>query len=141
MIAIREATALDAAVLAELTTQLGYPSTMDEIANRLPRVENDGTTIFVAELDDKVVAWTGVREGFCLEFGAYAEIVGLVVHESARGQRVGEQLAARAEAWARDRGHSRLRVRSNVIRERAHRFYERLGFTIIKRQAVFEKAI
>jgi GNAT superfamily N-acetyltransferase len=141
VIAIREATAADAAALAELTTQLGYPSTKDDIADRLPRVKDDGTAIFVAELDDTVVAWIGVREDFCLEFGGYAEIVGLVVHESARGQRVGEQLVSRAEAWAVGRGQKRLRVRSNVVRERAHRFYERLGFAVIKKQAVFDKAI
>jgi GNAT superfamily N-acetyltransferase len=141
VIAIREAASRDASVLAELTTQLGYPSTEDEIADRLPRVKNDATTVFVAELDDKVVAWMGVREGFCLEFGTYAEIVGLVVHESARGNRIGEQLASTAEAWATQRGHTHLRVRSNVVRERAHRFYERLGFALTKRQAVFDKPI
>ena len=40
-----------------------------------------------------------------------------------------------------ERGLARLRVRSNVIRERAHRFYERVGFEKIKAQAVFEKSL
>jgi GNAT superfamily N-acetyltransferase len=46
-----------------------------------------------------------------------------------------------AETWAAKRGAKRLRVRSNVMRERAHRFYERLGYTITKRQAVFDKDV
>jgi len=141
VIAIRDADDRDAAILADLTTQLGYPSTSTQIAERLPLVRERGTAIFVAELDGRVVAWIGVRQDLCLESGAYSEIVGLVVHESARGNRVGEQLTERAESWARSRGHTRLRVRSNVVRERAHRFYERLGFKLAKRQAVFEKTI
>lgn len=34
-----------------------------------------------------------------------------------------------------------MRVRSNVIRERAHRFYEREGYARIKAQAVFRKQL
>lgn len=141
MIAIREAEERDAGALAELTTQLGYPSTEKEIEDRLSRVKQEGTAIFVAEAEGRVVAWIGIREDFCLEFGAYSEIVGLVVHEKARGQHIGEQLASTAEAWAKQRGHTRLRVRSNVVRERAHRFYERLGYAVTKRQAVFLKTL
>ena len=50
MIAIREADDRDAAILAELTTQLGYPSTSTQIAERLPLVRERGTAIFVADL-------------------------------------------------------------------------------------------
>ena len=46
-----------------------------------------------------------------------------------------------AWAWARARGCAALRVRSNVVRERAHRFYRRAGFETIKTQHVFEKRI
>jgi len=32
-------------------------------------------------------------------------------------------------------------VRSNVVRERTHRFYERLGFERIKSQVVFARPV
>lgn len=46
-----------------------------------------------------------------------------------------------AQDWARGQGMTRLRVRSNVIRGRAHRFYLRLGFERVKSQAVFDKSL
>jgi hypothetical protein len=36
---------------------------------------------------------------------------------------------------------ARLRVRSNAIRERAHAFYLRDGYTRVKTSAVFEKPL
>lgn len=52
---------------------------------------------------------------------------------------VGATLLAAAEAWAAARGHDTLRVRSNVIRVDAHRFYERLGYERVKQSLVFQK--
>ena len=54
---------------------------------------------------------------------------------------VGAALLAVAEDWARAQGFSTMRLRSNVIRERAHRFYEREGYRRIKSQAVFRKPL
>ncbi|HVS45273.1 MAG TPA: GNAT family N-acetyltransferase [Verrucomicrobiae bacterium] len=47
----------------------------------------------------------------------------------------------RAERWARERGCPALSLRSNVIRERAHAFYERRGYTHKKSQHYFEKRL
>ena len=139
---IRPALASDAAAIASLSEQLGYPSTGGQIASRMTALHaRGGTAIFVAESDGAVVGWVAVREDLVLESGAFAEIAGLVVAETQRGRGIGEALVGAAEAWARERGHGRMRVRSNVVREKAHRFYERLGYTITKRQAVFDKPL
>lgn len=69
----------------------------------------------------------------------FAELAALVISEKVRGQRVGSVLLAAAEAWAREQGFASMRVRSNVLRERAHRFYLREGYAEKKRQAVFLK--
>ena len=45
------------------------------------------------------------------------------------------------ERWAEARGCSAIMVRSNVVRERAHAFYQRLGFEVIKTQRVLRKPI
>ena len=139
---IRPATAGDAADLARLCGELGYPTSAAETADRLRIVEESTRgEILVAVVDGRVAGWMGVREDAALESGTYAELTGLVVDAEHRGRGIGEALVARAAAWARERGHRRLRVRSNVVRERAHRFYERLGFVVAKRQAVFDKAL
>ena len=76
---------------------------------------------------------------FLAETHVFPELADLVVHENARGARVGEALVAEAERWAAGRGCVVMRVRSNVVRERAHRFYERLGYAVFKTQRVFGK--
>lgn len=139
-IRIREAREADASRVADLLRQLGYPTPQEQVADRLrrlgvPDTANDG--VLVACLEDRPVAWIQVSIVDSLESGPFAEIRGLVVDENHRGARIGEALVRAAEAWAREHGQTRLRVRSNVIRERAHRFYLRLGYEQAKTQAVF----
>jgi GNAT superfamily N-acetyltransferase len=88
-----------------------------------------------------VVGWIHVFAAHRLESGPFAEIGGLVVGEEARGRGVGKRLLAAARSWAFERGIRELRVRSNVLRERAHRFYEREGFARSKEQAVFVQSL
>ena len=45
------------------------------------------------------------------------------------------------EQWARERGIRTIGLRSNVIRERAHAFYEREGYTVLKKQKAFRKTL
>jgi hypothetical protein len=44
-----------------------------------------------------------------------------------------------AERWAQARGSRSVRLRSNVVRSRAHTFYESLGYRVIKSQKAFCK--
>jgi GNAT superfamily N-acetyltransferase len=59
--------------------------------------------------------------------------------QAQRSGGVGAALVAAAEEWARVKSCARLRVRSNVVRERTHRFYERLGYRVVKSLKVFDK--
>jgi len=104
---------------------------------------NTGVYRYVAVLaaEGRVVGWTHVVPCLQLEDAPYAELAGLVVDESARGIGVGKVLLAAVEAWACTHGFEAMRVRSNVVRERAHRFYEREGYARVKAQAVFRKAL
>jgi GNAT superfamily N-acetyltransferase len=138
---VRTAAVSDADRLAELATQLGYPSTADDIRRRLPLVEGGGHCLRVADLDGRVAGWIHAVHVALLDSDAHVEIKALVVDEEARGRRIGEELVREVESWARARGCSTLRVRSNVLRERAHRFYERLGYEIQKTQRVFGKRL
>jgi len=105
-------------------------------ARRLAGLGADDGVFVASDEALGVVGWIHVSLLRHLESDPYAEIVGLVVREGARGAGVGAGLVDAARAWARERGLTRLDVRSNVVREDAHRFYVREGFREVKRQAV-----
>lgn len=140
---IRLPRAEDNARLAELAGQLGYPSSTAEIAKRLAGMEGRRDhALFVAQLaSGEIAGWIGVFIYRSVEADARAEITGLVVDEGVRSQGIGPKLLERAEEWARERGCTAVGLRSNVIRDRAHAFYERLGFEHVKTQKSFRKKI
>ena len=70
-----------------------------------------------------------------------AEIESVVVEDEYRGNGIGALLVQAAEAWARRRGCTTVRLLSNVVRERAHRFYGRLGYDVLKTEHVFQKQL
>ena len=142
-VSIRPARSDDAAALAELSTQLGYPAAAETLSQRLARVRDQGVgEVFVAtDSQDRVLGWTHVVPRLHLEEAPFAELAGLVVGDGARGAGVGAALLAAAEQWARQHGFVQFRVRSNVVRERAHGFYRREGYVERKRQVVFDKAL
>jgi GNAT superfamily N-acetyltransferase len=86
-----------------------------------------------------VIGWVHVYVDKLLTVGPRAEIGGLVVDEGWRSRGVGAALMQRAERWARQKGCSRVVVRSNVLRSGAHVFYERCGYQLFKQQKVYSK--
>ena len=139
---IREAAVTDAPSLARLATQLGYPTTEAEAGQRAAAILGlPAHRVLVAENDGEVVGWIHVAPSVTLESDPSAEIAGLVVDEAFRGSGIGARLITEAEAWAASQGYVLMRVRSNVKRNRARRFYERAGFTVTKRQRNFEKRL
>ena len=138
---IRRADVHDGDAVAALNGELGYPSTAAQMADRLARVRAQGDEVFVAEAEGAPVGWIHVAALCAMESGDFAEIRGLVVTAGRRGGGIGARLLRVAEEWAAGRGVNRLRVRTNVLRERAHAFYERQGFTHRKMQRVYEKSL
>jgi GNAT superfamily N-acetyltransferase len=137
---IREARPQDCARIAELAGQLGYPSSADEIAKRLDGMKGlQEHAVFVAQVGDEIAGWLGAYVCRTVEADARAEISGLIVDEKFRSQGMGPLLLGRAEEWAREKGCCTIGLRSNVIRDRAHTFYERHGYKHIKTQKAFRK--
>lgn len=97
--------------------------------------------LLVAEASQGLAGWIQISVSRIFESPEAAEIAGLVVDEASRGEGVGPRLLRAAEEWAGQRGCRRVRVRSNVLRERAHGFYEREGYGRVKVQQVFEKPL
>jgi GNAT superfamily N-acetyltransferase len=86
--------------------------------------------VYVATLDEQVVGTfqlTFIRQlsyGGCL----VAQVESVFVDSSVRSRGVGARMMHFARAEAERRGAFRLQLTSNSRRERAHRFYERLGY-------------
>lgn len=132
----------DAATVAELTTQLGYPVEPDELRERVAALLAcpDEGALFVAD-DDEPIGWIHVERRLTLETSPAVQVMGLVVHEGHRSGGIGRQLLEAGEAWARERGIGRMLVGTRTTRIEAHRFYERQGYTIWKTSYFMQKAL
>jgi GNAT superfamily N-acetyltransferase len=139
---MRRARLSDAVRLAELSTQLGYPATGQEIVQRMKRMRPAAVhAVFVAESQQQITGWLHVSVTPLLEVPLRAEVNGLVVDEKRRSAGTGAKLLEVAERWAAERGCQSVSVRSNVIRERAHEFYLRNGYEHYKTQKAFRKLL
>jgi GNAT superfamily N-acetyltransferase len=140
---IRRAKITDGPQIAALSGQLGYPATAEQIRKRLHAIQPASqNAIFVAHSKKEgVVGWLHVSKEPLLESEMRAEVNGLVVAEGQRSLGAGAQLLAAAEDWARKHGCKEMSVRSNVIRERAHKFYERHGYEHYKTQKSLRKPL
>ena len=126
----RSATVEDASVLAELITQLGYPTTAEEMRPRLwPMLADPVYGTIVAEVDGAVVGMIGLRVDRGHEYdGVQGRIVALVVDAKFRGIGVGKALVREAEQWSSERSARKLMVNTSNYRTHTHEFYRHLGF-------------
>lgn len=139
---VRQIEISDAAAVAELSAELGYPVAVPTMEERIrSSAASPDRVTYVACLGDAVVGWIDIGVVHHLQSGAYAEIGGLVVSNACRNAGIGARLVQRAEQWARERGLTRVVVRSQIAREAAHRFYLRHGYERTKTSAVFTKTI
>jgi GNAT superfamily N-acetyltransferase len=140
--AIRPIQVEDAQAAAALSIELGYPIDVPTVLRRIEQLaRHEDHAVLVACVDGAVVGWIDLSVEVHLQSDPVALIGGLVVSESVRNLKIGRQLCAAGEAWARARGVSTMLVRSNVIRERAHAFYLRDGYVRVKTSGVFEKTL
>jgi GNAT superfamily N-acetyltransferase len=142
-VTIRRAKATDAARIAGLSTQLGYPVTTRKMSARLKLVLREKrAACFVAEEKSAgVIGWIHVSTLPLVEVPSRAEVNGLVVDEQIRSQGAGWALLQAAETWARKYRCKYMSVRSNVIRDRAHAFYESHDYEHHKTQKAFRKLL
>lgn len=139
---LRPIMARDAEAVAELTAQLGYQRTADQVRDWLEAVgERGGQAAFVADLAGEVVGWIEVSLEHRLQSETFGLIGGLVVRDGLRGAGIGRRLCERAEQWSAEQGAKKIRVTSRRTREGAHRFYLRDGYQQVKVSVVFEKKL
>lgn len=125
---IRDAEPRDAAAIAVLLTQLGYPSDADMVEERLDRLQVVGDRVVVAELEGEVVGLAHLQVTPAIELDRpVAKVGALVVDEARRGEGIGRALVDAVEAEARRRGCGALFLTTSERRDDAHAFYERVG--------------
>lgn len=130
--------------VSSLAGQLGYPNTLEELKLRFREInQSQDYALFVAKMENgKVAGYIQInREPHTLLSGPRADIAALVVDESDRSKGLGAALLKRAENWANENQLPMIRVRSNLKREDAHRFYKRNFYELKKSWHLFEKQI
>lgn len=139
---VRPAQIEDAAAIAAISREFGYEPDAAEVATSLADLlARPDHAVRLAESEGLVLGWGHGRINRQLETPRYAEIAGLVVTRGRRSQGIGAAIVAALEDWARAEGECAMRVRSNVVRERAHRFYLREGYSELKQQKTFVKKL
>jgi GNAT superfamily N-acetyltransferase len=139
---IRRVLSEDAEVLIRLTAQLGYPCTKEEIQERLIPYQNKSHgEVFVAVLDSTVVGWISLNTVQYFYVQPFIEVSGFVVEEKFRNKGIGKKLLEAAESWVKEQGYGLIRIRTNVLRREAYRFYENNGYKKVKEQKVYLKEI
>ncbi len=130
----------DAASVSELAGQLGYQRTPTQTQAWIERA-GESTVALVAVRDGMVVAWVEAHELELLQYPRVVEIGGLVVSENLRATGIGKRLVEEVIEWGRGRGQTEVLVRSNIVREGAHCFYEGIGFRRVKTSHTFSMSI
>ena len=140
---IRSAEPGDKTALSRLLEQLGYPTSADEIPERIEKLHaRPGTTVLVAEDDREVLGVVTVHLFQSIHAREpVAWLTTLVVEETARGRGVGSALVARAEDWAIQNGAVRMSLTSALRRKDAHDFYKARDYehTGVRLTKVFSK--
>lgn len=127
---VRPAGFRDAATVAGLLTELGYPQDAQQAATKLAEWAGDPRgTVLVAELDGNPAGVIAAHAVPYLERpGSFVRVVALAVDPGQRRGGVGRRLLGAVEAWAAGLGCRDIEVTSRRTRDDALAFYDTLGF-------------
>ena len=128
---IRDAKLSDARAFASLMCELGYETTSAEMRQRLKFILSDAhLRTFVAEIDDHLCGMIGTLTHASHEHNdPSGKIIALVVSEKQRRSGIGRALIAAAEEDFGRRKVARVSLTTRFAREKAHQFYEALGYS------------
>jgi ribosomal protein S18 acetylase RimI-like enzyme len=141
---VEKMSANDLQAVAKLAAQLGYPNSVEEVEKRFSEIhKQEDYALFVAKSDaNEVLGWVQINaESTSLLVGPRADVAALVVDEKCRSQGIGRALTQIAEKWAQSKHLTLIRVRSNISRQEAHRFYQREGYDLSKTAYMFTKTL
>ena len=130
-VTIRPAVPADSPILSELLAQLGYPASATEIPQRLQAMggfPNAAAFVATNRYGEVVGLITAQIVPSIHDSDPVAWLTTLVVLEDARGAGIGSALVRHVEAWAVEKGATRLSVTSGIQRQMTHEFYEKRDY-------------
>lgn len=128
-------------ILAMAKQELGYEPELQQVIDRLASLDPDRECVLIAEEDGRAAGFVHVSAYESLLLPKCANLMGLAVADKYRGRGLGSQLLAAAEDWAVSHGMTSMRVNSGESREDAHRFYEGMGYKLVKKQVKLMKEL
>jgi ribosomal protein S18 acetylase RimI-like enzyme/uncharacterized membrane protein YphA (DoxX/SURF4 family) len=141
-IALRLARTSDAAALARLSDQLGFPLDAEAARARLrDALGGPDHALIVAESGGRVAGLIELKRVRLFTARRQVEVISLVVDEDARGRGIGKRLLEEAERWAADLGCRKVRVRSRSMRDQGHALYRSSGYEEVATELCFEKQL
>lgn len=124
----------DLEACCSLMDDLGYPSTLEKLRNRMERIQLSPMYFtFVAEVNDKVVGMIGVRQLYSYEHDEIVtQISALVTKHEYQGKGIGKALIRYVENWAVAHESTVIVLTSGIKENRvsAHKFYRSVGFEV-----------
>jgi GNAT superfamily N-acetyltransferase len=128
-VTVRAAEATDAARLASLLTDEGYPAGATDLAARIARFSSPESRVLVAEAGGEPIGFVAFHLLPRFETDEwFARIVALVVDPGVRERGVGRRLMTEVEAAAKAEGVAFLEITAGHHRPDARRLFESLGY-------------
>lgn len=132
----------DASGLATLAETMGYKTDEAGVRTRLMKIlTREDHCLLVAKDEEKVVGFCHGYIRLLVEVEEAVEIGGLAVVEEWQGKGVARKLIEAMEGWAGGIGVKRIVLSSNILRAKAHGFYEHMGYVKSRQQFAFEKGL
>jgi len=131
----------DLELVGALSNQLGYPVKMSELITRFEELSALSHHALMVCGENAVKGWIHLELVSDLIEEKKVEIKALVVDESERSKGTGSLLVKAASEWAKTYGVTTIYLSCNIIRDRAHAFYEREGFSKVKTSHFLELKI
>ena len=128
-VALRPATPADAARIAELFTEEGYPAGASAVESRLARFDGPDSQVIVADHDGEILGFIALHVIPRFEHDdSFVRIVALVVDSAVRDRGIGRVLMAEAERIGRAREAAFVEITAGHHRPAARRLYDSLGY-------------
>ena len=127
----RDAKLSDAPSLAKLMGELGYETSGSEMRQRLKLILSDPRySTFVAKIGNELCGMIGTLTHMSHEHNDLSgKIIALVVSRKLRRSGIGRALIGTAEKDFANRNVTRITLTTRFAREKAHRFYEMMGYS------------
>ncbi len=139
---IRNVKKEDSLGVKKLAEELGYPSSEEKISEILETViKHSDHRMIVAEKANELIGYIHMVSSLSIGSDRFVEIAALSVLDEYRKKGIGKALIAESQNMATEKGIDYLRIRSNIIRREAHKFFEKRGFRNLKTQEIFMKKI